>query len=83
MRDGRYTDWNETVIALRNDIDQETHMDLERWATRLRNPLDFDQMAIKGVITEAEAEYWKTVPTDSPEMQDLRDAVEVRNPIWT
>jgi D-alanyl-D-alanine carboxypeptidase len=62
---------------------KEPTMDLERWATRLRNPLDYDQMVVKGVITEAERDYWVTVATDSPEMQDLRDAVEVRNPLWT
>lgn len=62
---------------------KETTMDLERWATRWRNPQDFDRAAEVGIITEAEAAYWKTVPTDSPEWQDLRDAVEVRSLLWT
>jgi len=58
-------------------------MTTEQWAKTLRNPLDFDQMAQKGVITEAERDYWVQVPTDNAEFQDLRNAVEVRNPLWT
>ena len=61
---------------------KETDVELERYATRWRNPEDFDAAAVKGLITEAEAAYWKTVPTDSPEWQDLRDAVEVRYKLW-
>ena len=58
-------------------------MTTEEWAKTLRNPLDFDKMAEKGVITETERDYWVTVPVTSPEMQDLRNAVTVRNPLWT
>ena len=79
---GQYADFNETIIQLREDMDMPTRMSTERWATRLRNPEDFDRMASKNVITEAERDYWVTVPTDSPEMNDLRDAVDVRNPLW-
>ncbi len=57
-------------------------MELERYATRWRNPQDFDAAVIKGLITESEANYWKTVPTDSAEWQDLKDAVEVRKDLW-
>ncbi len=80
---GQYLDFDATLAWLRQDMDKEQGMNLERWATRLRNPIDFDQMAAKGVITEAERDYWITVATDSGEMQDLRDAIEVRNPLWT
>ena len=85
---GQFSDTNrdgfdKTIIALRKDMEVEMAMDLERWATRWRNPLDFDQAAKKGLITEAESKYWKTVPTDSKEWQDLRDAVEVRDLLWT
>lgn len=62
--------------------DDMGEMSLERYATRWRNPQDFDAAAVKGLITEAEATYWKTVPTDSAEWQDLRDAVQVRAPLW-
>ena len=62
--------------------EEQRHMDLERYATRWRNPEDFDAAAVKGLITEAEAAYWKTVPTSSKEWQDLRDAVEVRTDLW-
>jgi len=80
--DGRRLDFDDTLQEYRFDMMEETEMNLERWATRLRNPQDFDQMAVKGVITEQERDYWKTVDTTSPEFQDLRDAVEVRSPIW-
>lgn len=89
LRDGRYPDGAATMEAFQDQVhlllddQEEPEMDLERWATRLRNPLDFDRMVVKGVITETERDYWVTVPTDSPEMADLRDAVAVRNPIWT
>jgi hypothetical protein len=58
-------------------------MDLETWASTLRNPLDFDRMAQVGIITDAERDYWVTVPAGDPEMQDLRDAVQVRSQLWT
>ena len=85
---GQFSDTNrdgfdKTIIALRKGMEVEMAMSLERWATRWRNPLDFDQAAKKGLITEAESKYWKTVPTDSKEWQDLRDAVEVRDLLWT
>ncbi len=86
---GDFMHWQLNVPPWRQDVDWDSipdtgeMMELERWATRLRNPLDFDQMAAKGVITEAERDYWITVATDSAEMQDLRDALEVRGPIWT
>ncbi len=82
LYDARFKDFDETLLMLRDAIDEEQAMNLERWATRLRNPIDFDQMAVKGIITEAERDYWVTVATDSGEFQDLRDAVEVRGPIW-
>ena len=58
-------------------------MNLERWATRLRNPKDFDRMAAVGIIDKSEAVYFKKVATNDPEMQDLRDAITVRTPLWT
>jgi hypothetical protein len=61
----------------------EEPMTTEQWAKTLRNPLDFEQMVTKGIITQADMDYFVTVPTDSPEFQDLRNAVEVRNPLWT
>ena len=65
-------------------LDEEgDDMDLGTWSRTLRNPIDFDRMAEKGIITEAERKYWITVDPASPEMQDLRNAVEVRDPLWT
>lgn len=82
LNDGRYPSARETMIAFRDDLRGELGMNLERWATRLRNPLDFDRMAAIKVITQDERDYWVNVPTNSPEFQDLRDAVEVRTPLW-
>jgi len=86
LRDGRYPDGVATMEAFQDQIqlamESDDMMDLERYATRWRNPQDFDAAAIKGLITEAEAEYWKTVPTDSEEWADLRDAIEVRFKLW-
>ena len=65
-----------------NEPDEGEGMDTERWATRLRNPLDFQRMVDVGVITQDEMNYWVGVDTASPEMQDLRDAVDVRTPLW-
>ena len=79
---GQYQDFDQTIIELRKQMQQEADMTLERWATRLRNPIDFDQMARSGIITAQERDYWVNVPTDSSEFQDLRDAVEVRSPLW-
>jgi hypothetical protein len=84
---GQFSDTNrdgftKTIEALRKDMEVEMAMSLERYATRWRNPIDFDEAAKKGLITEAEARYWKKVPTSSSEWQDLRDAVEVRSPLW-
>lgn len=67
-------------------------MDLERWVTRLRIPADIDRMAEVGIITADEADYWagrqpsmggQPLPSNDPEWQDLRDAVEVRAVWWT
>ena len=86
-RDGRFANASDTISAMWLEIAQlamesDDMMDLERYATRWRNPQDFDAAAIKGLITEAEAAYWKTVPTDSEEWADLRDAIEVRFKLW-
>lgn len=62
---------------------EDRPMTTEQWARTLRNPQDFQQMVDKGVITQAEFNYWVTVPVDTPEFQDLRNAVDVRNPLWT
>jgi hypothetical protein len=62
---------------------EDRPMTTEQWASTLRNPLDFQQMVDKGVITQNEYDYWITVPVTSPEFNDLRNAVEVRNPLWT
>ena len=62
---------------------EERPMTTEEWANTLR-PEDYDQMVTKGVIYQREANYFQNeVPNNSPEMQDLRNAVEVRNPLWT
>jgi hypothetical protein len=61
---------------------EEDDVDTPRWASRLRNPLDFDRMAELGIITHVERDYWVTVDPNNPEMQDLRDAVDVRSPLW-
>ena len=58
-------------------------MDLETWARTLRNPIDFDQMAEKGIITQDERDYWVTIDPANPEMQDLRNAVDVREGFWS
>ena len=85
--DGAFNNGPETMAAFQEDvydkmIDEDHMMTLKRWATRWRNPIDFDQAAVKGLITESEAAYWKGIPTDSLEWQDLRDAVEVRTLLW-
>lgn len=67
------------------------NMDLERWVTRLRIPVDIDRMRDVGIITPDEANYWAgrqpsmqgPLAPDDPEWQDLRDAVEVRAVFWT
>ena len=82
-----------TMIRFRKDVDERTldmAMNTETWAQTLRNPLDIDRMAEIGVITEAEANYWTgrsraggvPIPTNDPEWQDLRNAVEARSPFW-
>ena len=81
--DGRYADFNETIIALREDMNDMPGMTTEQWARTLRNPKDYDQMVEKGVITPAERDYWVTIDPSNPEMQDLRNAVDVRNPLYT
>jgi hypothetical protein len=80
---GPYDDFIQTVEALRDAMEATMGMTTEQWAQTLRNPIDFDRMTVKGVITEAERDYWVTIAPDDPEMQDLRNAVDVRNPIWT
>lgn len=79
-------------ILMPTDIDEEEEqMDLERWVTRLRIPIDIDRMAEVGIITDDEANYWagrqpsmggQPLPANYPEWQDLRDAVEVRSVWW-
>lgn len=80
-----------TGILMPN-MEEDTAMNLERWVTRLRIPLDIDRMAAVGIITADEANYWAgrqpsmggvPLPPDNPEWQDLRDAVEVRSVWWT
>ena len=84
LRDGRWPSAKETMIMLREDMATTGggEVDLERWATRLRNPIDFDRMEDVGIITSAERDYWVGVDTASEEMQDLRDAVTVRSEFW-
>ena len=81
---GRSHDGESCIVDVQDEIDRRRQMGmtLERWATRLRNPVDFDRMVEVGILTAAERDYWVTVPTDSPEFQDLRDAVEVRSPLY-
>jgi hypothetical protein len=84
---GQFSDTNrdgftKTVEALRKDMEVEMAMSLERYATRWRNPLDFDRAVVKGILTPDEAKYWKKVSVKSDEWQDLRDAVTVRVPLW-
>lgn len=82
--------WNgqeDRIVTIQDRIaamieEDDEMMTLERWATRLRNPIDFDRMADVGIITQTERDYWVTVPTGSDEYQDLRDAIEVRSPLW-
>lgn len=81
LYDGRDNNADETIQRLREDMNMG--MSTEQWARTLRNPLDFQQMVDKGVITQDEYNYWINVPVDNAEMNDLRNAVEVRNPLWT
>ena len=80
-QDGRVVDGDPGPVNGEYQWEDEP-MELERWATRLRNPQDFDRMETIGVITETERNYWVTVDTASDEFQDLRDAVQVRAPLW-
>jgi len=80
--DGTFEDFDDTLTNLRFAMTQEAGMNLERYATRWRKPEDFDAAVVRGIISEEEATYWKTVPTTSSEWQDLRDAVEVRRELW-
>ena len=93
---GGNTHWDTGVLDLQRIYDEATQgetpvIDLETWANTLRVPQDIDRMAAVNIITESERAYWVQVPLYldeptnqrfNPEWQDLRNAVDVRGPIW-
>ena len=71
----------------RCDVEREDEMrvDTPTWASAIRDA-DIDQMVTLGVLTTNEAGYWKNKNAarnwSDPEWQDLRNAYDVRLPLY-
>jgi len=66
--------------------EEEETMDTPTWAKTLR-VVDIDQMVEVGILTPQERVYWANAvgsqDPDWPEWQDLRNAYDVRLPLWS